>query len=68
MVVVASKIDTMQESSRADRLRAMCEERELPFFVISAVTGAGVDELKYYLGSHVKESRQAAAEEVTETT
>ena len=66
MVVVASKIDTMQESSRADRLRAMCDERELPFFAISAVTGAGVDELKYYLGSQVKESRQAAAEEAAE--
>ena len=66
MVVVASKIDTMQDSDRADRLQAMCEERGLPFFAISAVTGAGVDELKYYLGSQVRESRQAAAQGAAE--
>ena len=66
MVVVASKIDTMQDSERVDRLKALCEERDLPFFAISAVTGAGIDQLKYYLGSRVHESRQAAAEEAAE--
>ena len=66
MVVVASKIDTMQDSDRADRLKVLCEERELPFFAISAVTGAGVEQLKYYLGSQVRESRHAAAERAAE--
>ena len=66
MVVVASKIDTMQDSGRTGRLKDLCEERELPFFAISAVTGEGVDELKYYLGSRVNESRQAATEKAAE--
>ena len=60
MVVVASKIDTMQDSERMDRLKALAEARDLPFFAISAVTGEGIEQLKYYLGSRVHESRLAA--------
>ena len=56
----------MQDSGRTGRLKDLCEERELPFFAISAVTGEGVDELKYYLGSRVNESRQAATEKAAE--
>ena len=67
MVVVASKIDTMQDSERMDRLKALCEKRDLPFFAISAVTGEGIEQLKYFLGARVQESRLAAAEDAAKS-
>jgi GTP-binding protein len=46
MFVVASKIDVAQDPERIAALRALAEERGLPFFEISAVTGQGMDVLK----------------------
>ena len=60
MVVAASKIDVLQDSARADRLEQFCRREGLPFFRISAVTGEGVEKLKYYLGSRVREARESA--------
>jgi GTP-binding protein len=60
MVVVATKIDATQDRRRIERLREFCRRQGLPFFAISAVTGAGVDELKYALGARVRELAEAA--------
>jgi GTP-binding protein len=55
MVVVATKTDATQDPRRIDGLREFCRREGLPFFAISAVTGTGVDELKYALGARLRE-------------
>jgi GTP-binding protein len=60
MIVAATKIDAAQDASRSQRLADFCRERGLAFFAISAVTGAGLDELRYHLGGSVREAREAA--------
>ncbi len=60
MVIAASKIDALQDSAQADRLEGFCKQEGLPFFRISAVTGEGIEKLKYYLGSRVREARESA--------
>src|SRR5271154_1841062 len=58
MVVVASKTD-VANPEKLKKLRAMAKRRKLPFFAISAVSGAGIPELKYALGERVRASRDA---------
>jgi GTP-binding protein len=60
MVVVATKIDATQDPQRMEGLREFCRREQLPFFAISAVTGAGLDELKYALGARVRELPDSA--------
>jgi len=60
MVVAATKIDAMQDAGRIESLREFCRREELPFFAISAVTGAGLDELRYALGARVRELAESA--------
>ncbi len=56
MVVVAAKAD-VADPARLKRLAAMAKRRKLPFFTISAVTGEGVDKLKYALADLVSTHR-----------
>src|SRR6267378_2008910 len=44
-IVVATKIDALDEPDRLERLRRQAGEDQRPFFAISSVTGAGVREL-----------------------
>jgi GTP-binding protein len=53
MMLVATKLDAAQEPDRIAAMRQLAAERELPFFEISAVTGQGVDELKFALGERI---------------
>jgi GTPase len=53
MIVVATKIDACQDLSRIGRLKAKAEERELPFYAISSVTGSGIEELRYAMSSQL---------------
>jgi GTP-binding protein len=46
MFVVAAKLDAAQDPKRISSLRAIARRRGLPFFAISSVTGAGVEDLK----------------------
>jgi GTP-binding protein len=64
MVVVASKAD-VANPEKLKRLRAMAKRRKLPFFAVSAVSGAGIAELKYALGERVRASREAEVVPVT---
>src|SRR5271155_2330919 len=58
MLVVASKAD-VANPDKLKKLRAMAKRRKLPFFSISAVSGAGINELKYAVGELVRASREA---------
>jgi GTPase len=60
MMVVASKVD-VANPDKLKKLRAMAKRRKLPFYAISAVTGAGIPELKYAIGEVVRSSRAAAS-------
>ncbi len=56
-VVVGSKAD-VANPEKLKKLQAMAKRRKLPFYLISAVTGAGVNELKYAVGKRVSELRE----------
>jgi GTP-binding protein len=58
MLVVASKVD-VANPDKLKKLRAMAKRRKLPFFALSAVSGAGIQELKYAIGDLVRGSREA---------
>jgi GTP-binding protein len=44
-VVVANKIDILEDDSRLTALQTFCQAQQLPFLAISAVTGQGIREL-----------------------
>ncbi len=55
MLMVATKTDVAQDPARLESLRALASGRGLPFFAISSVTGAGLDELRYAMAERVLE-------------
>jgi len=60
VIVVASKIDVANPEKLA-KLKRFAGRKKLPFYAISAVTGKGIDELKYALAERVKEMREEEA-------
>ena len=58
VIVVASKID-VANPDKLRKLQAMAKRRKLAFFAISAVTGEGVDALRYALADSVRAHRHA---------
>jgi GTP-binding protein len=63
MIVVASKVD-VANPEKLKKLKAMAKRKKLLFYEISAVTGAGIEKLKYAIGERVKERRDAAEADV----
>ena len=69
-IVVATKIDALDEPDRLASLRVQAEKDRRQFFAISAVTGEGVRELIQAVGQQVERHRkerlprQAGAEEL----
>jgi GTP-binding protein len=57
MVVVASKIDSMQDTKRLTGLKRLCKARGLALFPISAHSGEGIDALKLGLIHKLNELR-----------
>ncbi|MEJ7604848.1 MAG: GTPase ObgE [Bryobacteraceae bacterium] len=53
MLLVATKIDVLQDSDRLEAVRTIAHNRKLPFFEISAVTGAGLDKLVPAMADYV---------------
>jgi GTPase len=53
MLVVASKIDVCQDEKDLEAVKAKAEERGLPFFAISSVTGEGLETLKYAIADRI---------------
>jgi GTP-binding protein len=54
-VLVASKCDALSDPRRLEGIREAAARRHLPFFAISAVTGAGLKELVRHLFQAVRE-------------
>ena len=59
MIVVASKIDVADKDKLA-KLKRYCKKKDLELFPISAVTGKGIEELKYAMADKVEEARLQA--------
>jgi GTP-binding protein len=59
-IVVATKLDALDEPERVEALRARAEKDGRQFFAISAVTGEGVPELIQAIGREVERHRQEA--------
>jgi GTP-binding protein len=66
MLVVASKAD-VANPEKLKKLQAMAKRRKLPFYAISAVSGAGVDALKYAIAAEVRRAREAERSAETQT-
>jgi len=62
MIVVASMAD-VANPEKLKKLQAMAKRKKLPFYAISAVTGLGVEALKYGIGERVKELREKSSAE-----
>jgi GTP-binding protein len=60
MIVVASKIDACQDPSRIAALREKAGKKNLPFFEISSVTGAGLEPLRYAIADRLAQSPRVA--------
>jgi GTP-binding protein len=60
MIVVASKAD-VANPAKLKKMETMAKRKKLPFYAISAVTGLGVDKLKYAIGDRVRELRKESA-------
>jgi GTP-binding protein len=57
MLVVASKAD-VANAEKLKKLQTMARRRKLPFYAISAVSGQGIEALKYAIGERVSELRK----------
>lgn len=53
MIVVASKIDVCQDSTRIDAVREKAVQHDLPFYAISSATGQGIEELRFAIGDRL---------------
>jgi GTP-binding protein len=59
-IVVATKIDALDDSTRLDALRRHVRKKRLPFVKISAVSGEGLDELLEAVWRGIVAAREAA--------
>lgn len=59
MIVIASKAD-VANPEKLKKLKAMAKRKKLDFYEISAVTGLGIEKLKYAIGASVRDLRQVA--------
>jgi GTP-binding protein len=61
MLMVASKIDVANKDKLA-KLKAYCKKKKLELFPVSAVTGKGIEELKFAMANKVDEARLQVAD------
>jgi len=64
-VLVAAKID-VANPDKLKKLTAMAKRRKLPFYAISAVSGQGIEELKYAVADMVQTHRPIQLDEEPE--
>src|SRR6202140_631437 len=57
MIMAASKIDAVNKDKLAD-LKRYCKKHKLKLYEISAVTGKGIEELKYAMAEEVQKFRE----------
>ena len=60
-IVAASKIDAVDDESRVEAVSKRAADLKLPFYRVSAATGAGIPELLEAMWSRLAASRQTAA-------
>jgi len=65
MIMVASKIDVANKDKVA-ALKKYCKKKKLKLYEISAVTGKGIEELKYAMAEEVEALRERALSEAVE--
>ena len=65
MIMAASKIDAVNKDKLA-ALKKYCKKHKLKLYEISAVTGKGIEELKYAMAEEVEKFRERALTEVAE--
>jgi GTPase len=53
MIVVASKIDACQDPARIEAVRTKAAEHGLPFQTLSAVTGEGIEDLRFTVSAQL---------------
>jgi GTP-binding protein len=58
--LVASKCDAVSEPERLASIRGAARRRDLPYFEISAVTGAGLGELVRYFFAEARRKKSKA--------
>jgi GTP-binding protein len=58
-IMVASKIDVANKE-KLSKLKKYCKKEKLDLFAISAVTGEGIEKLKYVMADKVDEVRKTA--------
>ena len=63
MIMVASKVDVANKDKLA-KLKRYCKKHGLLLFPISAVTGKGIEELKYAMAEKVEELRERSRQEL----
>ena len=61
MIVLASKIDACQDPSRIEAIRVKAQEHGSPFYEISSVTGAGIEELRFAISNTLLDQAKDAA-------
>jgi len=66
-IVIATKIDSLDEPERLERLRQAAEHAGSEFLAVSAVTGAGVDELVSRVSTLLKRLRPEVRSGATAT-
>ncbi len=57
--VAVNKMDSLFSENELDEIKQFCQEKQIPFFQISAVTGEGLDKMIPKLGHLVEASRPA---------
>jgi GTPase len=67
MIMAASKIDVVNKNKLAD-LKRYCKKHKLKLYEISAVTGKGIEELKYAMAAAVEELREKDLKQASEQT
>lgn len=65
-IIVATKIDSMQNTVRYDALEKMAKEKQMEIFKISAITGEGVRELLAHVSKVLRELPKEDLYEVEE--
>ncbi len=60
MIVVATKIDACQDAARIIAVKGKAAEHGWPFYAISSVTGAGLDELRFAMWNAVRPAPEDA--------
>jgi GTP-binding protein len=65
MIMVASKIDVANPDKLA-KLKKYCKKQGLELLAVSAVTGEGIEKLKFAMAEKVEEARAAARQEAEE--